>query len=72
NKIPLFNIDRSANQAGTITHFARLTMVFEDQEQEADFLITNIGPEDVILGLPWLREVNPDIDWSEGQLKLRK
>lgn len=72
NKIPLFNIDGSANQAGTITHFARLTMIFEDQEQEADFLITNIGPEDVILGLPWLREVNPDIDWSEGQLKICK
>ena len=33
-----------------------------------DFLVTDLGPEDVILGLPWLREVNPTVDWKEGVL----
>lgn len=33
-----------------------------------DFLVTDLGPESVILGLPWLREVNPQIDWKKGVL----
>ena len=31
-----------------------------------DFLITNLGGEAVILGLPWLCKVNPTIDWQKG------
>ena len=30
--------------------------------------IMDIGDDDVILGLPWLREHNPRIDWVTGQL----
>ncbi|KAA1479212.1 hypothetical protein DENSPDRAFT_886534 [Dentipellis sp. KUC8613] len=35
-----------------------------------EFLVTDLGPEDVILGLPWLRKVNPQIDWTNGEVKL--
>ncbi|KIJ06341.1 hypothetical protein PAXINDRAFT_92146, partial [Paxillus involutus ATCC 200175] len=28
----------------------------------------NCGKENLILGLPWLREVNPVVDWQEGTL----
>ncbi|OSX55685.1 hypothetical protein POSPLADRAFT_1093241, partial [Postia placenta MAD-698-R-SB12] len=34
--------------------------------------ITDIGPEDVIVGLDWLREHNPEINWEEGSLKLSR
>ncbi|KAF9796773.1 hypothetical protein IEO21_10957 [Rhodonia placenta] len=30
----------------------------------------DIGPEDVIIGLDWLCEHNPEIDWESGSLKL--
>ena len=36
-----------------------------------DFLVTDLGGEDVILGLPWLREANPSIDWGKGLLQVR-
>ena len=36
-----------------------------------DFLVTDLGGEDVILGLPWLREANPSIDWEKGLLQVR-
>lgn len=39
-----------------------------DHDKEWDFLVTDLGPENMILGLPWLREVNPQIDWKEGVL----
>lgn len=71
NSIGLFNIDGSHNSAGRITHFARLRTVVDDQEEWTEFLVSNIGSEDVILGLPWLRKVNPNIDWRNGQLHIR-
>jgi hypothetical protein len=29
-----------------------------------------LGPKDVVLGLLWLRSVNPEIDWTKGIIKL--
>ena len=54
NPITVYNIDGTLNHAGSITHFARLGLTIEDNTQWLDFLITDIGEEDVILGLPWL------------------
>ncbi|KAJ3870398.1 hypothetical protein F5051DRAFT_341900, partial [Lentinula edodes] len=55
-------------QAGRITHFAHLALTVDSQERWMDFLITNLGGEDIILGLPWLQKVNPEIDWEKGRL----
>jgi hypothetical protein len=53
--IALHNIDGSINKAGSLTHFARLTMnISSKYTEKLDFLITDLGPEDIILGLPWL------------------
>jgi hypothetical protein len=35
------------------------------------FLITGLGNQKVILGLPWLRKHNPEINWKEGTLHWR-
>lgn len=45
-------------------------MVDQNQPQLLEYLITNLGTENIILGLPWLQKVNPDIDWKEGQLAI--
>lgn len=68
--IPLHNIDGSKNKAGGITHFARLTMKIGDTSEKTDFFVTDIGPEDIILGLPWLKKANPAIDWETGLITL--
>jgi hypothetical protein len=69
-EIPLYNIDGSTNRAGRITRFARLRLVIGDLEEWRQFLVTDLGPEDVVLGLPWLRSIDLDIDWSEGTMKV--
>jgi len=69
--IQVFNIDGTPNQAGSIQEFARLAMTVDGHKHWVDFLITDIGGEDLILGLPWLRRLNPTIDWSKGLLSLR-
>ena len=54
NPISLLNIDGSPNNAGKITHFARLLLTIDGYSEWNDFLITNLGGENLILGLPWL------------------
>jgi hypothetical protein len=61
--IALHNIDGSINKAGSLTHFACLTMNIDSKyTKKLDFLITDLGPEDIILGLPWLCQINPEVD----------
>ena len=70
--IPLYNIDGSLNKAGSISEVAVLHMKIGDHEEKVVFTVTDIGPEDVILGLDWLREHNPEIDWEQGSFKLSR
>lgn len=70
--IPLYNIDGSLNKDGSISEIAVLYMKIGDHEEKVVFTITDIGPEDVILGLDWLREHNPEIDWEQGSFKLSR
>ena len=67
----IFNIDGTSNQAGQITHFTQLALAVDRQEQWTDFLVTNLGGEDVILGLPWLRKTSPQVDWEKGRLSVK-
>jgi hypothetical protein len=30
----------------------------------------NLSPEDIILGLPWLCQINPEVDWDTGTMEL--
>lgn len=64
--IPVYNIDGTLNQGGSITDMAVLTMKLGEHNEKAVFTVTDIGPEDVIIGIDWLRYHNPSIDWYEG------
>jgi hypothetical protein len=69
--IALHNINGSINNAGSLTHFAHLTMdIGFKYTEKLDFLITDLGPEDIILGLPWLCQINPKVDWDIGTIEL--
>jgi predicted aspartyl protease len=70
NTIALHNIDGSKNKAGSLTHFARLTLTIGSWNESTDFLVTDLGPKDIILGLPWLKKVNPTIDWDSGKMEI--
>lgn len=40
--------------------------------EKVAFSVTDIGPEDLIIGLDWLRKHSPDINWDTGLLKLSR
>ena len=45
----VFNIDGSPNNAGTIKRFARLALTVDGYEHWVDFLVTDLGGEEIIL-----------------------
>lgn len=68
--IPLYNIDGTLNKDGSISEVAVLQMQIGDHIKKTVFTVTDIGPEDVIVGLDWLCKHNPEIDWETGSFKL--
>ena len=68
--IRLHNIDGTLNEAGSITHKVNLILKLGPDKEKFKFYITNLGPEKVILGLPWLQHRNPAIDWQASTMHL--
>ena len=69
--LPVYNIDGTLNQSGSITEFVQIAITVDGHKHWADFLVTDLGQEDLILGLPWLRRTNPEVDWSKGLLSMK-
>ena len=65
-----WNVDRTLNIGGKITHYVYVDILFDDWRIGTKLLITNIGKNNLILGLPWLKENNPWINWKTGKMEL--
>jgi len=59
------------NKRGKITHYCWLRVLYNGEQKLQRFFLTSLGKDQMILGYPFLREFNPQIDWSEGKLKGR-
>ncbi|WPJ64059.1 hypothetical protein SMAC4_09794 [Sordaria macrospora] len=59
----------SYEQGQVLRETVPLKVTINGDEQEIVFDITPIGKHDAILGRPWLRKYNPDIDWVNGTIK---
>jgi hypothetical protein len=70
--IMLYNIDMTENKAGTITHSAELEVRAGTHREKLCFPVTNVGLEDVVLGITWLCDHNPEIDWTAGKLSFTR
>ncbi len=55
-----------ANQAGEITHYITLNIQTRGIQKTIQFLVTNIGNEDIILGYPWMATFEPQFVWKNG------
>jgi hypothetical protein len=61
-------VDGTENKQGTIQYYMDLDLHVNSKTHMERFLITGLGNQKVILGLPWLRKHNPEINWKEGTL----
>jgi Retroviral aspartyl protease len=65
------NVDGTENKQGTIRYHTDLDLQVNSKTNMEQFLITGLGNQKIILGLPWLWKHNPEINWKEEILQWR-
>jgi hypothetical protein len=64
-------VDGTPNKRGEITRYTRLKVTVKGRKRRILFLVTGLGKESVIFGMPWFQRENPLIDWELGTLEWR-
>src|SRR6202453_2705586 len=70
--IPIYNIDGTLNEGGTIKEAVDLIVSYGNNKECATFWVCGLRADQAILGLPWLRLHNPVINWSTGEIELSR
>src|SRR6202453_4313434 len=70
--IPIYNIDGTLNEGGTIKEAVDPVVSHGNHKERATFWVCGLGADRVILGLLWLRLHNSIINWSTGELEMSR
>ena len=70
--IPVYNIDSTLNEAGSITEVVHLILHHKNHSERTMFAITSLGKQKLMLGHSWLWNHNPEIDWAKGEVKMSR
>ncbi|KAJ8488068.1 hypothetical protein ONZ51_g3765 [Trametes cubensis] len=65
------NADDSVNSMGTITHRVEGTFNLHGKKLPTNWYVANIGQDDVLFSMPWIRKYNPNIDWESGRITFK-
>ena len=65
--ICMYNVDRTLNQGGLITHETTMMMSHKGHHEKAVFEVCDLGKSNIIIGFTWLKKHNPEIDWKTGK-----
>ena len=68
--VPVFNVDGTPNEAGSITEVVDLVLRYRNHSERTLFAVTGIGKQHLILRHTWLRKHNPEINWASGEVKM--
>lgn len=71
HELEVHNVDGTPNKIGKITHYTKIIITIGRRTNWETFYLARLGQQKIILGLPWFRENNPDIDWITGQISWR-
>jgi hypothetical protein len=72
NPIPVYNVNSTANDTGTITDIADVILRYEQHSERTQLAITHLGKQSLILGYNWLRNHNPEINWKTKDVKMSR
>jgi len=70
--IPVYNVDRTLNEAGSITKVVDLILRYQNHLEQTLFAVTGLGKQKLILGHSWLQKHNLEIDWVTGEVKMSR
>jgi len=60
--------DGNPTAMGPVTHITKVPMDISSHRELATFQVANLENHEVILGMPWLSEDNPTIDWNDKRI----
>jgi len=68
------NVDGTKNRNGNIEELVNFEIAYlkingQLKRKMQTFLILDLGEDDMILGYPFLQATNPEINWTEGNIK---
>jgi hypothetical protein len=63
-------VDGTLNNRGLIRQVVDVVLCYKEHSERVIFVVTNFGNQTMILGLPWLREHNPEVDWKSREVKM--
>ncbi len=66
----LRNVDGSANEHGSIMEEVHALLHFRQHSERAQFTVTNLGRQSVIIRHPWLSHHNPEVDWAAQKVSM--
>jgi hypothetical protein len=66
---PILTVDGSEYKQGQITEYVDLILKLGNQKKKQRFYIATLGHDCAILGFPFLRSFNPNIDWDKNEIK---
>ena len=64
----IWNIDGTNNKAGLLTDYVELEVQTGKKTANMEFLVTDLGMEDMILGYPWLAQFEPQFSWKDAAI----
>ncbi|CAK5273428.1 unnamed protein product [Mycena citricolor] len=66
------NANNTENISGRITHYVDLRMRIGPHVETRTFLLTCLGKAWIFIGLDWLMEHNPEVDWQEQTMRFSR
>ena len=70
-KIPIRALNADGTKNGTSTHYCPTICRINGKNTQVHFKVIDLGRPRIIIGLPWLKQHNPDINWKESTLTWR-
>ena len=70
--IPVYNIDGTLNEHGSVKECVDLIVRYGDHTERARFYVTQLGGDALVVGHPWLVQHNPEINWATGEVKMTR
>jgi len=71
NPRAIYLADGKTSAMGPVTQMRKVSMDISSHRELATFQVANLQNHEVILGMPWLREHNPTIDWNDKRITFR-
>src|SRR6201985_3206221 len=70
--IPVYNIDGTLNEHGSVKECVDLIVRYGDHTERARFYVTQLGGDALVGGHPWLIPHKPEINWPTGEVKMTR